>query len=304
MNDAPTTGDTPMPEADLSPREGLKAAIAGVLMGLANLVPGLSGGTMLLACGVYPRFVDTVANLTLFRFRMRSLLWLATLVAGAVLAVVLLAGTVKHLVETYPTPMHALFIGLTLGGVPALLAVARPLGRTSWIACALAFGAMFVMAFARPAEVVVGAASPPALPLFVAGLAGASAMVLPGISGSYLLLLLGQYVTILSAIDRARAGEMEAVWVLLPFAAGVAVGIATVPHMIRAALRHAPATSYGLLLGLLLGAVPGLWPFRSAPTAAEGTLALATGAVGFALTRLASRLASPPDVSLAGEAAK
>lgn len=272
-------------------------------MGLANLVPGVSGGTMLLACGVYPRFVDTLANLTLFRFRVKPILWLGLLGFGAILAVVLLAGTVKHLVLAYPSPMRALFIGLTLGGVPALWALAKPLRRTSWITCTIAFLLMLAMAFARPSEDAGGGA---ATLLFVSGIAGASAMVLPGISGSYLLLLLGQYVPILSAIDRARgalvdplfkggaidaAGGLEAILVLLPFAAGVAVGVATVPHLIRNALRHAPAASYGLLLGLLLGAVPGLWPFRGVPSAVDALLALVIAAAGFAFTRLASRLA-------------
>ena len=77
---------------------GIRGAIGGTLMGLANLVPGISGGTMLLAAGVYPAFIAAIAEVTTFRFRTRSVILLAAVVASAALAILLLAGSVKDLV--------------------------------------------------------------------------------------------------------------------------------------------------------------------------------------------------------------
>ena len=90
-------------------------------MGLANLVPGISGGTMLLAAGVYPGFISAIAEVTTFRFRFRSLILLASVVGSAALAILLLAGSVKDLVVDHRWIMYSLFIGLTLGGVPLVL---------------------------------------------------------------------------------------------------------------------------------------------------------------------------------------
>ena len=98
----------------------VRSAIGGGLMGLANLVPGISGGTMLLAAGVYPAFIGAIAEVTTLRFRPRSLLLLASVATAAGLTILLLAGSVKSLVQDHRWIMYSLFIGLTLGGVPLL----------------------------------------------------------------------------------------------------------------------------------------------------------------------------------------
>ena len=95
-----------------------RSVFGGVLMGLANLVPGISCGTMLLAAGIYPRFIDAVANVTRFRIQFRSLLVLGCVVGAAGLGILLLAGTLKDLVVDHRWVMYSLFIGLTLGELP------------------------------------------------------------------------------------------------------------------------------------------------------------------------------------------
>ena len=95
-------------------------------MGLANLVPGISGGTMLLATGVYPRFIDAIAEVTTLRFRLRSVLVLSCVAGSAFLSILLFAGLMKALVIDHRWIMYSLFIGLTLGGVPLVWRLARP----------------------------------------------------------------------------------------------------------------------------------------------------------------------------------
>jgi len=244
-----------------------RGGFGGVLMGLANLVPGISGGTMLLATGVYTRFIEAVAEVTTFRFRFRSLLLLAVVAVAALSSIALLAGPVKDLVATRRWIMYAIFIGLTLGGVPLVWRLARPFTPSVGIGAAAGFGLMAWMAFGEAG----GAGGEGWLVLFLAGVAGASAMILPGVSGAYLLLVLGQYEAILGAVDQCkeglggdRASLMEGLTFLLPVALGVLVGIAGVSNLVRWTLKRFEKATLGVLLGLLFGAVLGIWPFQEA----------------------------------------
>ena len=259
----------------------VRASLGGMLMGMANLVPGVSGGTMLLAAGVYRAFIDAVADVTLLRARPRSLAVLGAVVAGAGLAIVLLAGPVVHAVVMARWAMYSLFIGLTLGGAPVLsrlIRSARGSRSAGWAGVAIGFLAMAGVGVAQ--QVGIGADAPSGAgegadalavgALFVAGVAGASAMVLPGVSGGYLLLVLGQYVPILASIDRLKdavgAGDFEAglgEWrVVVPVGVGVVVGIVGVSNVLKLLLARFERATLGVLLGLLLGAVIGLWPFQ------------------------------------------
>lgn len=250
----------------------MRGAVGGVLMGLANLVPGISGGTMLLAAGVYPRFVRAVAEVSTLRFVRSSVVVLTTVVGAALIAVLLFAGAIKELVVYHRWIMYSLFIGLTLGGVPVVWRMVRPPTRAMWIGAVAGLGAMTVVAILQHSGTpTAGLAAGNAFMLLIAGVAGASAMILPGVSGGYLLLVLGQYIPILSAIDafklaleaRDLAAAMEpALRVLLPVGIGVVVGVVTVSNLLRWLLAQHAKPTLGVLLGLLLGAVVGLWPFQ------------------------------------------
>ncbi|MCS5638149.1 MAG: DUF368 domain-containing protein, partial [Myxococcota bacterium] len=249
-----------------------RSTVGGILMGLANLVPGISGGTMLLAAGVYPNFISAIAELTTLKFKARSMLVIALIAGSAAVAILLLAGSMKSLVVEQRWAMYSLFIGLTLGGVPLVWRLARPGTPALWCGAAAAFGVMALMALgeARP-----GGGEANAGLLLLSGVAGASAMILPGISGGYLLLLLGQYVPILGAIDGLKqallaggldsAGLEPALAILAPVGLGVLVGVVGVANLIRWLLDRFEKPTLGMLLGLLLGSVVGLYPFQ-APT--------------------------------------
>lgn len=248
----------------------LRGVLGGVLMGLANLVPGISGGTMLVSAGVYPRFVASIAELSTLRIRAASLLVVGVIGGSALAAIVLLAGTVKDLVVDHRWIMYSLFIGLTLGGLPVVWRMARPADGRLWTGAAGGFAAMAALAVFQGSGGVGDAGSSFGL-LVLGGLAGASAMILPGISGGYLLLVLGQYVPILAGIDAfkdaLRSGDPSAAvepatTVILPVAIGVGVGVVVVSNAVRWCLRHHEKATLGVLIGLLLGAVLGLWPFQ------------------------------------------
>ncbi len=257
-----------------------RSLFGGVLMGLANLVPGISGGTMLLAAGIYPRFIGAVADVTRFRFRFRSLLLLGCVVGAAGLCILLLAGLLKDLVVDYRWVMYSLFIGLTLGGIPIVWRLGRPATKGFVIAAVFSFLAMVVLAVLQ-AMGVVGSTGSNWLVLFLAGVAGASAMILPGLSGGYLLLLMGQYVPILSAIDtfkealrdRDFAAALEpALSVVLPVGMGVVIGVAALGNLLQWLLTKYRKPTLGVLLGLLIGSTVGLFPFQNGVEPEPGQL--------------------------------
>ena len=253
-----------------------RGLVGGALMGLANLVPGISGGTMLLAAGVYPAFISAIADLSTLRINRRALIVLGTIAGAAVMAIGLLAGPTRTLVIEQRPLMYAFFIGLTLGGLPLVWRLARPATPGVVAGASAAFALMVWMAL----ESGGGGGSERSFGLLVlSGLAGASAMILPGISGGYLLLLLGQYEPILLAIDDLKegligaagldfariAGAMETV---IPVGLGVVLGIVGVSNALKWLLARAEKPTLGVLLGLLLGAVVGLYPFQE-PVAPE-----------------------------------
>ncbi len=276
-----------------------RAVAGGVLMGLANIVPGISGGTMLLAVGIYPRFIEAVADTTRLRLRLQPLLLLAVVAASGGLAILLLAGLLRDLVVDQRSIMYSAFIGLTLGGVPLVWRLGRPATRIFWGGAAGGFAAMAGLALLQSGPTATGLTSSGPFLLAVAGAGGAAAMILPGVSGAYLLLALGQYEPILGAIDQVLEGlsgldapaVMEAAGVLLPVLVGIAVGATLISNAVRFALRRFRQATLGALMGLLLGAVVGLWPFENpafpAPLQAASSLAIA--GAGFALTWSISR---------------
>lgn len=247
-----------------------RGALGGVLMGLANLVPGVSGGTMLLAVGVFPHFIEAVADVTRLRLRWDSLRLLAVVVGTSMASILLLAGSLKGLVLDHRWVMYSLFIGLTLGGVPVVWRLIRRLDATVALSAAAGLAVMVAIAVVRPGA---GGDGPAAWwPYFLGGLAGAAAMILPGISGGYLLLLFGLYVPILGAVDDVKRALFERgldlaalfapLGILLPVGFGVLIGVLATSNLIRWLLHRAERATLGVLLGLLMGAVIGLWPFH------------------------------------------
>jgi putative membrane protein len=249
----------------------LRATLGGSLMGLANLVPGISGGTMLLASGIYPFFMRAVAELSSLRFRRASMAILAVTVVSALTAILLFAGLVQAAVVEHRYLMYSLFIGLTLGGIPVVWGMARPVSPPVFVGAAAGFLAMAAIAYVQLVGADESAVREGFWLYLVAGVAGGSAMILPGISGGYILLVIGVYVPVLVAVDQVkvalRAGDLGAVFgepmgVILPIGVGMILGIGVVSRLFEAALRKYEKLTMGVLLGFLGGSVLGLYPFQ------------------------------------------
>lgn len=250
----------------------IRGSVGGLLMGLANLVPGISGGTMLVASGIYHRFINAIAEVTTLKFRFRSLLTLGIVVLAAAGAILSLAGVVKTLVVDHRWIMYAIFIGLTLGGVPVVWKLLGTPTRGAWIGAVFGVAGMAALALAQSSHTQgAGAGNEGFLMLLLAGAAAAGAMILPGVSGGYLLLVLGVYVTILNGVDQVKVALKAHDWaalqdpalqIVLPVGLGVVLGIVLISNLLKVLLAKWQKPTLGVLLGLLVGAVVGLWPFQ------------------------------------------
>lgn len=249
----------------------IRGLVGGTFMGLANLVPGISGGTMLLASGVYTKFIEAIAEVTSFRFDQKSLTVLAAVGMAAVLAILLFAGTVRNLVIDSRWAMYSLFIGLTLGGIPIIKKLLGKIDGQLWLFIFIGLFLMLGVSLLQSGEANSAGETIGWAMMFAAGAAGASAMILPGISGGYLLLVMGAYLPILHGIDQLKTSLKTSDFVLmfsviqtvvLPVALGIVFGVAVVSNALKWTLRRFERQTYAVLFGLLVGAVFGLWPFQ------------------------------------------
>ncbi len=237
----------------------------GVCMGTADIIPGVSGGTMAYILGIYQQLL---ASITVFnpkwcrnlaRLRIREslaeipFLFLAPLGFGILLAIWIFTKMIPlpYFVQHHPEPVYGLFFGLVGGSVLLLLrmhAGPRVMDGVTIVA-GIALGIAIVS--------LVPANTPDA-PwfIFLSGMLAISAMLLPGISGSFILLILGKYALILGAI-----GDLN-IRVLLPFALGCGVGLLAFAHSLKWLLNRYNHTVNLVITGLLIGTLRAVWPFQ------------------------------------------
>ena len=279
-------------------------------MGLAMLVPGVSGGTMILVMGLYDEFIISIADVTRLRWSRRGVGFLALVGGCAVVVIATLAGTMSRIVTLHKSAMFALFIGLTLGGVPMLIRLLKRLTLSATVGIVIGLGLMIAVAWTQQdpvdKEAVRAAVAQGRLVIHhdyvrdaAAGAAGMCAMILPGISGAYLLLVLGRYETILAAISLGKdyvttwGGEdqaLEFLRVLIPVSVGALSSLILASNLLKWMLNRHPQPTVGLLLGILVGSIVGLWPFPQAAPPEEYAVGAGLALAGFMATYLLSRI--------------
>ena len=247
----------PSPSAEVS---AARTLAGGFLMGLANLVPGVSGGTMILALGLYDRFISAVAELTTLRWSPRLFRFLTLLAIGLAVSILGLAGIAVELVTEKRWIMYSLFIGMTLGGVPELLRLTRPFRAGECLSVAAGVAAMAALAWGLSATQV----PQNLVSFFLIGALAASSMILPGVSGSYILLIFGMYATVIGSLSSSalREDPVASAKIIVPVVVGAGVGIALLSNLLKWLLAAYRGPSHGALLGLLCGSVLGLFPFQ------------------------------------------
>lgn len=245
--------------------------VRGGLIGVAEIIPGISGGTIALITGVYTRIINSASEavkgfVLLLGFsrsklvqsgaRFRAISWslLLPMLLGMVLAIFVAASVVEPLLENYPTLTRALFAGLIL----ASLIVPIRLSGSAWklkeysVALLAAVAAFAFTSLPRAQEV-----EPSFLVIVLSAAVAVCALVLPGISGSYLLLAIGMYAPTLAAVNDRDFGY------LATFVLGAIIGLAGFVSLLQWLLEHRRRLTLVVMAGLMIGSLRALWPWQS-----------------------------------------
>jgi putative membrane protein len=287
--------------------ELIRHAVFGFLMGCADTVPGVSGGTVAFVCGIYERLVDAIRDgsrvladvlrgdrrAVVAGFKQIDFRLIVPLLAGILSAVALLASAIEHLLDDHPESMGGLFMGFVVGSVVVSWGMlkGRPDTRIYLVAAASALATFLLLGLQ---EATTAEAGDPTAPLWaypLSAMIAICAMILPGISGSFLLVTMGMYDDVLGAVN-----ERDIPAVLL-FGLGCVVGLAIFSRVLAWLIDHHHDVVVAAMIGLMLGSVRLLWPWplgvsSSELGAPEGTVVLpiVLAVVGFAVVVVLGRL--------------
>jgi len=245
----------------------LRIAIIGFIMGAADLVPGVSGGTIAFISGIYERLLNNIKSLDLamlkllFRGQFREVwdripvAFFVALALGLATAILSLSQALSGLFHTHPVELWSFFFGLVLGSIVLLMRETWSWKLTDFVAFAIAVIATYwlvgMQAFQTPSSPLF---------LFFAGAIAICAMILPGISGSYLLLIMGKYQQVLEAINNRDFISMAI------FGAGIVVGILSFVRVVSWLLNRWRHITLITLTGIMAGALRTVWPWKEVLT--------------------------------------
>lgn len=276
-----------------------KTILHGIIIGIANIIPGVSGGTMMVSMGIYDKIIHCITHL--FQEFKKSVLYLLPIAIGMGIAIVASAFGLEYLFAHFPVQTNLLFIGLVIGGLPAIWK--RMQGVKKEKNCQVHFGHIAVGIVFLALVVflaVIGEKEGTAanmsftlvnvLKLFGVGIVASATMVIPGVSGSMMLLLLGYYNPIIAQIsDFIRAltsfdvnGILAGCGVLIPFGIGVVFGIFAIAKLVEIIFDKFPLYAYWAIIGLIVASpvailLMGSYPALTVVNVATGIVCLAAG---------------------------
>ncbi|MEZ4990013.1 MAG: DUF368 domain-containing protein [Saprospiraceae bacterium] len=246
--------------------------LKGAAMGVAEVIPGVSGGTLAFITGIYEELLDTIKNILgpeIFRaFRKGGIkaAWakangpfLAFLLPGMATGLIGGVFVVTKLLETYPQLLWAFFFGLILASV---WYIGKRVGHWSIaeiVGLILSSAFAFYITIAAPAQGIEAYWF-----IFICGMIAISALILPGISGSFLLLLMGMYTVIIPSVKSALTTfDSRSLTILVVFAIGAVIGLASFSRVLSWAFKHYRSLTMAILTGFMLGSLNRIWPWRN-----------------------------------------
>ncbi len=235
--------------------------LKGVVIGVANIIPGVSGGTMMVVMGVYDKLLFCINNV--FKQFAKCIMMLLPYIIGILLALVFMSTLIIGSMEKFPLPTAFAFIGLIMGGLPAILSEVKDVKRTPvhWVVFAAAFIFLVGMQFMpKSADVSLTLNVGQILIIMLMGVIASSAMIVPGVSGSMMLMILGYYYPIFGSISKLIEAVISGQWgsigyycgILAPFLIGLVLGILGISRLIELMLNKWKGVTYAIILGLVV----------------------------------------------------
>lgn len=249
----------------------ISTLLKGGAMGIAEVIPGVSGGTIAFISGIYETLLDSIKAFDAQFFKLLfkgkfAEIWdkvngwfLLSLLSGMVVGIVFGIFAITWLLEHYPEPLWGFFFGLVMASA---ILISRHV--THWdlkkaIALIVGVAIAVFIATVSPTE---GSTHP--LYIFLAGMIAISAFILPGISGSFMLLLMGMYTLIIPSLKSIILNQdFESFYIISIFAAGCLIGITSFSRVLSWLFNHYRATTFVLLTGFLIGSLYKIWPWRN-----------------------------------------
>ncbi|PHI20846.1 hypothetical protein CEQ90_05640 [Lewinellaceae bacterium SD302] len=252
----------------------LSLLLKGIAMGVAEAIPGVSGGTIAFITGIYERLLDAItkildpAVITTLRKEGFSAAWeridgwfLVQLVGGMAVGLIAAAFSITILLEEYPPAVWAFFFGLIIASA---IYIGKQVGHWSALEIIL-FLAGAGFAYGLTIINPLGGSTAPIF-VFLAGAIAISALILPGISGSFILVLLGMYTVILPAVKELLSGDSSQLITVGVFALGCLAGLALFSRVLSYTFKKFPNPTFAILTGFMLGSLNKLWPWRNTLT--------------------------------------
>jgi len=229
----------------------------GMIMGATDVIPGVSGGTIAVILGIYDRLIAAISGLFTREWK-KHMLFLIPLVVGMGSAIFLFSHAMNWLLANYERPTFYFFLGLIIGILPFLFreSKAKTMFRPYHYVLLLIGITIIVLMPAEMGDGTVIEERSLAIYglLFVSGIAASAAMILPGISGSFIFLVLGVYHTVIYSVS------ILDVKVLLPVAIGIVIGIVLMSKIIHYFLTHHHTATFALIIGLVIGSIYVVFP--------------------------------------------
>ncbi len=240
-----------------------KDILKGMVIGIANIIPGVSGGTMMVTMGIYDKLIHAITHL--FSEFKKSVKFVLPIAIGMVIGIVGLAFIIEKAFDVFPIQTNLFFIGLILGGLPMIYDKVK--GQSIKVPHIIGFLVFFaiVVGMAAIGEVDNSAGELTfnlmnCVILFGVGVVAAATMVIPGVSGSMMLMILGYYDSILSTVTGLLKALMafdinaivQYVLVLVPFGIGVVIGIFAIAKLVEIVFAKFPYVAYWAIIGLIV----------------------------------------------------
>ncbi len=240
--------------------ENIILIIKGIVIALANIIPGVSGGTLMITLGVYEQIIDIISHP--FKNLKNNWKFILFIGIGVVLGVLGFSKLISYCLDKFPLATPWFFIGLILGGLPLLFRkgkVKENIKISNIVIFLITFGIVLLFTFLKSGESIVTITTDfkGVTLLFLVGMVAASSMIIPGISGSFMLMLLGYYKPIIDTISNLT--KFNNLWdnlkILIPFGIGVVVGIVLVAKLIEYLLKKFEIKTYFGVIGFVLASI-------------------------------------------------
>lgn len=230
--------------------------LKGMAISISQIIPGVSGGTIAIILGIYDKLLHAVNNIVIdFKNQYKILLEVGV---GAIIGIFLFSNIVKNILIEFPVPTSYFFIGVILGGAPLMYKKATDNGfekkNTMYFVIGLIIVLLMTKDYKDNSIVMTTLTFIRFIWLFVGGVIVAIALILPGISGSFMLLILGLYNTVITAVSDFN------MLILMPIVLGGICGTLATARIIEILLNRYPQQSYMLIFGFIIGSIFGIFP--------------------------------------------